>query len=181
MSLAENAAPRGGGHGFHVSGREVFSRLSRSPTLRIPRGGGRSFQVSTDRVRAVPALTPTLSGALGMGAIALGWWGLLAPRSVSRFLGINTSKTAVRTLFGARELYTGYTLAGDPTKSEVLWMRVAGDMFDLAVLGLADNRRNPKRDNVRLALTAVLTITALDVIAAVRMADVVRNCEGRGR
>ena len=163
MSLAERAAPRpGAGHGLHFSGREAFSRLSRSPTLRIPRGGGRSFHVATDRVRAVPALTPTLSGSLGMGAMGLGWWGMLAPKSVARFLGLNVSKTAVRTLFGARELYTGYTLAADPTKSDVLWMRVAGDLFDIAVLALADNRRNPKRDNVRMGAVA-------------------RNCEGRGR
>ena len=179
MSLAHDLTPRGGnGVGRFSPGPRVFERLSRSPTLTIPGPKGRSFTVATDRVRAAPALTPTLSGSLGMGAMGLGWWGLLAPRSVSRFLGIPAPKAAVRALFGLRELYTGYTLAGDPTKSEVLWLRVAGDVFDIAVLAAASNPRNRKRHNARFALKAVLVITALDVIAALRMSNVQRNCTG---
>ena len=179
MSLAEHGASRGrDGVGRFSPGPQIFQRLSRSPTLTIPGPKGRSFRVSTDRVRAAPAITPTISGSLGMGAMGLGWWGLLAPRSVSRFLGIPAPKAVIRTLFGLRELYTGYTLAGDPTKSDVLWLRVAGDIFDIAVLGAALNPRNRKRGNVKFMLNAVLVITALDVIAAIRMSDVQRNCTG---
>ena len=179
MSLAEHGAPRGGnGVGRFSPGPRVFERLSRSPTLTLPRPNGRPIRVSTDRVRAAPAITPTIAGSLGMGAMGLGWWGLLAPKSVSRFLGIPAPKAVVRTLFGLRELYTGYTLAGDPTKSEVLWLRVAGDIFDIAVLRAAINPRNPKRGNARFMLNAVLVITALDVIAATRMSNVQRNCTG---
>jgi hypothetical protein len=36
---------------------------------------------------------------------------------------------------------------------------------------------NPKRGAARLALGVVLAITAVDVIAAVRMSAVKRNCE----
>ena len=179
MSLAEHGAPRGGnGVGRFSPGRRVFERLPRSPTLMIPGPRGRPIRVSTDRVRAAPAITPTITGSLGMGAMGLGWWGLLAPKSVSRFLGIPAPKAVIRTLFGLRELYTGYTLAGDPTKSEVLWLRVAGDVFDIAVLGAAINPRNSKRGNARFMLNAVLVITALDVIAAIRMSNVQRNCTG---
>jgi len=179
MSLTEHATPRGGdGVGRFSPGARIFERLSHSPSLSLPRPRGRPIKVATDRVRAAPAITPTLAGSLGMGAVGLGWWGLLAPRSVSRFLGIPAPKAAVRTLFGLRELYTGYTLAGDPTKSEVLWLRVAGDIFDIAVLRAAVNRRNPKRANARFMLNAVLVITALDVIAAARMSNVQRNCTG---
>ena len=180
MSLYENILPRSGDGGrFHVPGLDAvrtFARqgFARSPTVRIP--GKRPIQFSTDRVRAAPAISPTVSTMLGMGAIGLGMWGLLAPKSVSRFLGIPASTHVVRTVFGVRELITGYTLAGDPTKSGMLWTRFAGDLFDIAVLRLADNPRNPKRKNSRFALNAVLLITALDAFAAVRMSTVKRNC-----
>jgi hypothetical protein len=183
MSFAEQAAPRGGdGQGRQWPGQHTLERFTRSsPTLRIPRRGKRPLQFATDRVRAAPALTPTLSGTLGLGAIGLGWWGLLAPKSVSKFLGVPAPKSVIRMLLGVRELYTGYSLAGDPTKSEVLWLRVAGDVFGLMVLGAASNPKNPKRHNARFMLKAVLVITALDVIAAVRMTDVQRNCTGGAR
>ena len=180
MSLSDSILPRGG-DGLRLPAVDAvrsFARsgFPRSPTLTIPRQGKRPIQVSTDRVRAAPAISPTISTMLGMGAIGLGMWGTLAPRSVSRFLGVPASKPVVRALFGARELYTGYSLAGDPTKSKVLWMRVAGDLFDLGVLALADNRRNPRRKNARFAFNAVLLITVLDAFAAFRMDTVQRNC-----
>jgi hypothetical protein len=156
--------------------RQTFGRLTRSPTVRIPRRNGQPIQFSTDRVRAAPALTPTLAGALGMGAIGLGVLGTLFPKSVARWLGLPAYRLPVIALFGLRELYTGYTLAADPTKSRVLWQRVAGDVFDLVILGAAAVPPNRKRHNARFALKAVLVITALDVLAAYRMSDVRRNC-----
>jgi hypothetical protein len=59
----------------------------------------------------------------------------------------------------------------------VLWARVAGDVFDIAALKALDSPKNPKRGNARLALGLVLAISALDVVAAVRMSGVRRNCE----
>jgi hypothetical protein len=82
----------------------------------------------------------------------------------------------VQGLFGLRELWTGFTLAGDPTKHEMLWTRVAGDVFDLAVLRALDNPRNPQRGVAKAALGFVLAVTALDVITAMRMTNVKRNC-----
>ena len=185
MSLLESILPAGGGanplHWPAVERVRTFARqgFSRSPTVRIP--GKRPIQFTTDRVRAAPAISPTVSTMLGMGAIGLGMWGLLAPKSVSRFLGIPASTHTVRTLFGVRELITGYTLAGDPTKSGMLWTRFAGDLFDIAVLRMADNPRNPQRKNARFALNAVLLITALDAFAAIRMSTVKRNCVEGGQ
>jgi hypothetical protein len=185
MSLFDNILPRGGdGGSMHVPGLDAvrtFARegFSKSPTVTIPRGAGKTpIRFSTDRVRARPALTPTLSGALGMGAIGLGLWGLLAPRSVRHFLGIPKAVPVplIQALFGVRELVTGYTLAGDPTKSQMLWTRVMGDAFDLAVLGALATPMNKKAHNARGALKFVMLVTVLDVIAAVRMTDVQRNC-----
>ena len=168
---------------MHVPGLDAvrtFARqgFTKSPTVTIPRDGQLPISFSTDRVRAVPALTPTLSGSLGMGAIGLGMLGLLAPRMVRNYLGVPKAVPVpvIQTLFGVRELWTGYTLAGDPTKSEMLWTRVFGDVFDIAVLSALSTPANKKAHNARGALKFVLVITALDVIAALRMTNVQRNC-----
>jgi hypothetical protein len=51
-------------------------------------------------------------------------------------------------------------------------------VFDIALLRSLNRPGNPKRGNARLALGVVLAVTALDVVAAVRMTNVKRNCEG---
>ncbi len=146
-----------------------------SRTFTLP--SGKSFTVATDRVRARPAVTPQLSFMLGQNAIGLGLWGLLAPKGVNRFLGIRGRPETTQLLFGAREMATGAALFSDPTRSSALWARVAGDLFDIAVLRTLNHRRNPKRGNVRLAMGVVLAVTALDLISAVRMTNVKRTCD----
>lgn len=147
----------------------------RAPSALIPLPGGRRVRLTTDRVRARPAVSPQLSFMLGQGAIGLGLWGLLFPRSVNRFLGLRNSPLTTRVLFGARELATGTTLFSDPTRAGALWTRLAGDVFDLAVLSFLSRGGAPKRRNAKLALGLVLGVTALDLIAAVRMSTVNRN------
>lgn len=146
----------------------------RTLTLSLP--GGRRMRLTTDRVRARPAVSPQLSFMLGQNAIGLGVWGFLFPRAVNRVLGLGTAPEATRLLFGARELATGFTLASDPTRSDMLWARVAGDALDVAALAPLVRNDNPKRHNARVALGLVLAVTALDLIAAVRMTGVKRNC-----
>jgi hypothetical protein len=143
-------------------------------TFRLP--GGKTMTIATDRVRAAPAVTPQLSFWLGQNAIGLGLWGLLAPNSVNRFLGLRNRPPRTRLLFGAREMATGIALFSDPTRASALWARVAGDVFDIAALRPLTRGDNPKRANARLALGVVLAVTALDVVAAVRMSNVKRTC-----
>lgn len=159
-----------------------FAASSESPpakapsrTFRLP--GGKTMSLSTDRVRAKPAVTPQISFLLGQNAIGLGLWGLLAPGSVNRFLGLSNSTLNTRVLFGAREMASGMTLFTDPTSTSALWGRVAGDIFDIAVLSGLTYRANPKRGNAKLALGVVLAVSALDLVAAVRMSKVKRTCE----
>ncbi len=151
------------------------SALTPHKVFRLP--DGRSLTVATDRVRAKPAVAPQVSFLLGQNAIALGLWGLLAPRSVNRFLGLRSSKGATRLLFGAREMATGVALFSDPTRAGALWARVAGDMFDIALLRGLDRPSNSRRGAARLGLAVVLGVTALDLLAAVRLTGVKRNCE----
>ena len=148
-----------------------------SKTFRLP--GGKTMTIATDRVRARPAVSPQLSFMLGQNAIGLGLWGLLAPKGVNRFLGLRNSPQTTQMLFGAREMATGMALFSDPTRSSALWARVAGDLFDIAVLSALTTRRNPKRGNARMALGAVLAVTALDAVTAFRMTNVKRDGSGR--
>ena len=152
---------------------ENFLR-SPSTTIRLP--GRPPVHLATDRVRARPAISPNLSFMIGVTAIGLGMWGSLFPGSVKRTLGVRSPEGVVRAVFGARELWSGYSLAGDPTRKDVLWARVAADVFDIAVLAGLSGPSNPKRGNARLALGAVLGIAALDLVTAVRMSTVQRNC-----
>ena len=179
MSLAEQQASKPDGADRPSSAlwptRQTFERMARSPRVSLKTRSGEPIVVHTDRVRAQPALSPTLSMNIGMTAIALGAWGALFPNHVKRTLGVRAPAPVVQALFGARELWTGYTLAGDPTKSGALWARVAGDVFDILTLNALNNPRNPKRGAVRAALAFVLAVTALDAVTAARMTNVRRN------
>ncbi|MCR5875103.1 hypothetical protein LRS10_13465 [Phenylobacterium sp. J426] len=95
---------------------------------------------------------------------------------MNRFLGMDANPQTVQLLFGAREMATGLRLVSDPTCKMTLWARVAGDVFDIAVLRSLDKPENPKRGNVRLALGVVVAVTALDVLAAWRLSTVKRTC-----
>jgi hypothetical protein len=179
MSLAEpirrirgDGASGAGASGSDMSAWENFLR-SPSTTLRLP--GKPPIRLATDRVRAKPAVTPQVSMMIGVTAIGLGVWGTLFPRSVKRTFGIAAPTAVVLAAFGAREIWTGVKLAEDPTRTDVLWARVGGDIFDVAVLSALGRPTNPKAGNARLALGAVLAITALDVLTATRMGAVQRN------
>jgi len=145
-----------------------------APTHVFTLPGGKTMTLSTDRVRARPAIAPQVSFVLGQNALGLGLWGLFAPKGVNRFLGLSNTPQATQVLFGARELATGMALFSDPTRAGVLWARVAGDAFDVAVLSGLTRRSNPKHGNARFALGVVLLVAALDVFAAVRMSTVKR-------
>jgi hypothetical protein len=156
-----------------LSAWENFLRSPRT-VLRLP--GRPPMRLATDHVRAKPAVTPQLSMMIGVTAVGLGVWGTLFPKSVKRTLGVPGPAAAIVGLFGARELWSGFSLAGDPTRIGVLWTRVGADVFDIAALTTLSGPGNPKGANARVALGAVFAITALDVLTAVRMSAVQRNC-----
>ena len=183
MSLADTLDHRRPAAGPPPSGSyrttpelSAWENFQRSPHTAIRRPGRPPVRLATDNVRGKPAVTPQLSMMIGVSALGLGLWGALFPRSVKRTFGIKAPAAAVVGLFGARELWSGFSLAGDPTRTDVLWTRVGADIFDIAVLSALGNSDNPKRGNARLALGAVLAITALDAVTAVRMSAVQRNC-----
>lgn len=108
--------------------------------------------------------TDNLARFLGWFSIGLGLAELMAPRSLTRALGMQGHESLVRA-YGAREIGAGImTLSTE--KEAGLWSRVAGDALDIATLVAGLTGRNRQRGNVVLALTMVVGVTALDVLAA---------------
>ncbi|HEX4894208.1 MAG TPA: hypothetical protein VFV47_13050 [Hyphomicrobiaceae bacterium] len=120
-----------------------------------------------------------LTRALGWFSIGLGLTQLLSPRSVTRRLGMRGAEPMTR-LCGAREITSGL-LALSIDRKLGLWSRLAGDAFDIAALVPATSRYNPRRGNAKLALAAVVGITALDAIAAIGTRSAHRRTQGQKR
>ncbi|MGY3443647.1 hypothetical protein ACVW17_003648 [Bradyrhizobium sp. USDA 4473] len=114
-------------------------------------------------VRSGPRHAPPadrLARSLGWFSIGLGTLELLAPRRITRPLGMQGDETLVRA-FGLREIFSGImSLSID--RNAGLWSRVAGDGLDAAALMSAMTRDNPKKHNVALALLMIGGIALLD-------------------
>jgi hypothetical protein len=105
-----------------------------------------------------------MARALGWFSIGLGLTELIAAERITRALGMEGKEALVRA-YGVRELGHGIiSLSAD--KHLGLWSRVAGDGLDIATLMTAMRQDNPKRDNVGIALAAVLGVSLLDIISA---------------
>lgn len=106
-----------------------------------------------------------LARGMGWFSIGLGVAELLAGRRLARWMGME-EHTGLIQAYGAREITAGIGLLamGDP--KPWMWGRIAGDALDIATLATGLHDDNPRRDNVRLALGAVVGATALDLVCA---------------
>jgi len=105
-----------------------------------------------------------LGKVLGWFSLGLGLVELLAPRRITRALGMEGQEALVRA-YGAREISSG-VLSLSTEKHLGLWSRVGGDGVDIATLLTALRDDNPKKQNVAAALAVVTGITLLDLMAA---------------
>ena len=99
---------------------------------------------------------------LGWFSIGLGLAEVVAGRALARSLGMEGLTGMVRA-FGVREIVVGVGVLSRPRPAAWMWGRVAGDVLDLAALGLACTPDNPERENVGVAIGAVAGITAVDL------------------
>lgn len=107
----------------------------------------------------------SLAHGLGWFSIALGLAEVLAPRALTRGLGMEGSERLVQA-YGLRELATGFGILGAEQPAPWIWGRVGGDVLDIATLASGFDDRNPKKPNVAFALLSVLGVTALDIVCA---------------
>lgn len=123
-------------------------------------------------VEVTHAYEPGVRVAQGMGwfSIGLGLTQILAPRLVSRAIGVNHGSGTLMRLFGVRELAAGLGLLGQRRAGWWMKARVVGDMIDLASLGVAMLRPGNDRGQLLAATAAVLGATALDMHGAAALA-----------
>jgi uncharacterized membrane protein len=121
-----------------------------------------------------------LASTLGWFSIGLGLAQVVAPGGVARLCGLqddSRSRSLMRTL-GLRELTSGLGILSQPQSPGWVWSRVAGDMIDLSMLGKALASTENDRGRTAAAATAVLGVTALDVMCAQRLSSSVGLDEG---
>lgn len=102
-----------------------------------------------------------LARGLGWFSLALGLTELIAGGALARWLGMKSQEPLIRA-YGVREIVSGIG-AFSVDRAPAIWSRVGGDALDIATLtsGLRDD--NPKKDNVSIALAAVIGVTLLDL------------------
>lgn len=108
--------------------------------------------------------------ALGWFSVGLGLVQLLAPRRMSRAIGVADYPAMMR-MIGVRELVIGAGILTQPKQGPWLRARVAGDIKDLAMLGIAASTPRNRRSRVLTAASMVAGIAALDLIASARQSD----------
>lgn len=111
-----------------------------------------------------------LAQGLGYLSIALGVAELAAPRSFARLIGVSEHRFWLR-LVGLREIASGVGILTQQKPAGWLWARVAGDIMDLALLGMAFTSDGAKPQRVAAATAAVAGITALDVFCSQELSE----------
>jgi hypothetical protein len=111
----------------------------------------------------------SLARGLGWFSIGLGLAEVLAPRALTRGLGMQGSEQLLQA-YGLREIATGIGILSSEQAAPWIWGRLAGDALDIATLSTGLKEDNPKRENVGIALAAVAGVTALDLVCGVSLA-----------
>jgi len=110
------------------------------------------------------------SRGLGWASLAIGLTEIAAPKQLERFMGLgNGENTGILRVLGVREFMQGVDILSHRNPTPGVWARVAGDMLDGALLGIAAKKtRNPSGLATIAAL--VLPIVVLDMLFAGRLA-----------
>lgn len=111
-----------------------------------------------------------LARALGWFSIGLGVAQVLAPRGVSRMIGVQQHPRVLRAL-GTREIVNGIGILRQRRQTGWLWTRVAGDALDLALLGIAARSAHKRPRRLGLATAAVAGVAVLDLISSIQTAE----------
>jgi hypothetical protein len=112
--------------------------------------------------------TSALALGLGWFSLGLGTAELLAPKAVSKFLGMNDGTYLIQS-YGLREIAAGVGILTSENPQPWLISRIGGDVIDIATLVANFGKDNAKNANVAVALGAVLGATAADIVCAQSM------------
>jgi hypothetical protein len=115
--------------------------------------------------RGANSATLALARSLGWFSIGLGLAEVLAPRSLTKPLGMEGKEGLLR-FYGMREMAAGLGILISGNPRPWIWGRVAGDGVDLATLATGLDQHNLHKANVAMTLAAVAGVTALDGLCA---------------
>ena len=107
----------------------------------------------------------TLAKGLGWFSIALGALELMAPRRVSREIGMRDQSGLVGA-YGVREIATGVGILASRDPTPWIWGRVAGDVLDAVSLLPAATTPGRKQGNAMASLAAVAGVLLVDAYGA---------------
>ena len=124
------------------------------------------------RRRRTDETADRLALAFAAFSYALGSAQLIRTGTVNRAMGIPDDDTnhTVQQGIGLRELASGTGLLLARRKAPWMWLRVAGDVMDLAVLGLVWASGFGRRGRLLGAMAFIGLVLAADVRAALRLA-----------
>ena len=111
-----------------------------------------------------------MARGLGWFSIGLGLTELLMSDTLAETLGMEGQEGLIQ-LYGAREIAHGVACLGLTPPTGAVWSRVAGDALDIATLAAHMTPDNPKRENVGIALAAVVGVTLLDTLTAAWLSE----------
>lgn len=106
----------------------------------------------------------SMAQALGWFSIGLGLAEVVAPRGLSKLIGIKEDHSTLLRVFGLREIASGIGILTQQRPASWLWARVAGDAIDLACLGAALNTTDASPGRIAAAAAAVAGVTVADVL-----------------
>ncbi len=149
---------------------------------------------------AQPTPAARLGGSLGWFSLAAGAASLLMPGPIARSAGLFTNPRTLRAMraMGVRELASGAGILLRPQRPGWLWVRVAGDAMDLALLGLSGQRAAAtaaggagnatagaryanSRQRLLFASAALAGVLVLDLLAAYEQGRLKRQGVGYGQ
>ena len=126
------------------------------------------------------ATDKTLARGLGILSLGLGLSQLLAPRWYARTIGVQRGNhDAVIRLVGIREVVAAIGLLSSRNAAPWVWLRLGGDVMDLALLGRAATSKDVRSDRLSGALAGTVAVTAADLLSGVAVATA-RDGNGNG-
>lgn len=104
---------------------------------------------------------------LGVFSIGLGLAEIFANREVARLIGVK-NRPAVFVALGLREIMSGIGILAQRRPAGWLWSRVAGDVMDLSLLGVAFTEASSDKERVEGAAASVAGVLLADVVCALQ-------------
>jgi uncharacterized membrane protein len=125
---------------------------------------------TSGRLKRRSARTRPISTGLGWLSIGLGLAELVAPGRLGHRIGMRDDLASRRLLraMGLREIATGVGILSSRRRWPWLWLRVGGDIVDLALIQRSRMMCTKERARLRMALGAIAGVAAVDAVVAQR-------------